>query len=633
MASSPAVLKQQAAAFELKKQPEKALALYQQLLSEHGGTDDVDVALRNRVGDLHLRVGQIDDAITLFERSADEYALSGFLNNAIALCNKILRQRPGHVPTLRRLARFSAEKGMVVDAQRHYLSVAEALERLGQHGEALKALSEFAELSPGDVHVRSVVVEQLLRAGRKLDALPHLTVLHRLHAIGGRVDEAAGVAQVARDIDGEWVPESEQVKEKRSDLSLILLDSDDDFGLLETSPMPGSEPERAPPTASLEGLELTAVAGPSGSDAVPTVATPDGFEATSFEAPEPTGDSHVAPPAAAVELTGLPVGSMPADTLEFLEVDGPADGRETKPPADAAGDADGALELDDPFGAESGPASMAEEAPEGNELEFLTDGVGGDAEDAKTSSLPELDADELLLDMAPAGSAASSAAARAAAEALATSDQAGQVVAITAMPDAHPVTAPAPLPPTGAPRPPRPTPSFVNLADLLRDDEPTSSRMTIGEPKQTGDQEADFQHILSEFRDGIEKSIAIDDVDSHFDLGIAFREMGLVDDAIAEFQIAARSRLRRVESIEALGGCFLDKGEPAVARTLLLRALEDPAAVQGDDTLRGVLYLLGLASESIGAREDGLRYYQRVYAVDIRFRDVAARIQTLQQPA
>jgi hypothetical protein len=46
-----------------------------------------------------------------------------------------------------------------------------------------------------------------------------------------------------------------------------------------------------------------------------------------------------------------------------------------------------------------------------------------------------------------------------------------------------------------------------------------------------------------------------------------------------------------------------------------------------------VLYLLGLASESLGAREDGLRYYQRVYAVDIRFRDVAARIQTLQQSA
>jgi tetratricopeptide (TPR) repeat protein len=173
----------------------------------------------------------------------------------------------------------------------------------------------------------------------------------------------------------------------------------------------------------------------------------------------------------------------------------------------------------------------------------------------------------------------------------------------------------------------------VNLAEILREDEPTTARMTIGEPRQTGDHEADFQHILSEFRDGIERTIPFDDADSHFDLGIAFREMGLIDDAIAEFQIAARSRLKRVESIEALGGCFLDKDEPSVAVTLLKRALDEPAAAQGDDTLRGVLYLLGRASEQIGARDEGLRYYQRVYAVDIRFRDVAARIQTLQQPA
>ena len=72
---------------------------------------------------------------------------------------------------------------------------------------------------------------------------------------------------------------------------------------------------------------------------------------------------------------------------------------------------------------------------------------------------------------------------------------------------------------------------------------------------------ADFQHILQEFREGIEKAIPVEDAESHFDLGIAFREMGLHRRRhFAEFQIASRSRkLKRVESIEALGGCFLDK--------------------------------------------------------------------------
>ncbi|HYW50516.1 MAG TPA: tetratricopeptide repeat protein [Gemmatimonadaceae bacterium] len=616
MASSPAVLKQQAAALELKKQPEKALALYQQLLTEHGTTDDVDVALRNRVGDLHLRVGQMDEAIALFERSADEYALSGFLNNAIALCNKILRQRPGHVPTLRRLARFSAEKGMVVDAQRHYLSVAEALEKLGQHGEALKALSEFAELSPEDVHVRSVVVEQLLRAGRKPDALPHLTVLHRLHVVAGRVDEAEGVAQVAREIDEAWVPESEMEREgKRNDGSLILLDSDDDFGLLETSPMPGSAAER--PTERLEGLEPTAASAQEEIDERPSGLTLDGFEATSFESPAAAVPSAEAP-AESPERSELPEAMANEETIEFLDIE--PDATATPAQVDLA-----AIDLEDFDVPAVSPSAEADAA----HAKAGTNGVASGSGD-----LPVFD-DDFEADVAhQARSVGAHHAARPdfITPVLSTFDMGETAAPDVDLPPIDEPVVPAVAAAT-APRPSRPTPTYVNLADILRDDEPTSSRMTIGEPQQSGDEEADFQNILSEFRDGIERTIPADDAESHFDLGTAFREMGLLDDAIAEFQIAARSRLKRLESIEALGGCFLDKGDAAIARTLLQRALDEPAGTHGDDTLRGVLYLMGRANEELGAREDGLRYYQRVYAVDIRFRDVAARIQTLQQPA
>jgi tetratricopeptide (TPR) repeat protein len=180
-------------------------------------------------------------------------------------------------------------------------------------------------------------------------------------------------------------------------------------------------------------------------------------------------------------------------------------------------------------------------------------------------------------------------------------------------------------------RPSRPTPSFVNLAEWLAEETPSTPRMTIGEPTQSGDEQADFQNILSEFRAGIDAVIPEDDAASHYDLGIAFREMGLLDDAIAEFQTALRGTDRRAETLEALGGCFLAKEQPEVARTLLLRALEEPAAPRGDDGLRGVLYLLGRACEDLGTPGEAIRYYQRVYAVDIRFKDVAARIQALQK--
>lgn len=655
MASSPAVLKQQAAALELKKQPEKALALYQQLLDEHGGSEDVDVSLRNRVGDLHLRLGQIDEAIQLFERSADEYALSGFLNNGIALCNKILRQRPGHVSTLRRLARFSAEKGMVVDAQRHYLSVAEALERLGQHGEALQALSEFAELSPDDVHVRSVVIEQLLRADRRADALPHLSVLHHLHAIAGRSEEADEVARVARDIDPGWVAAAEEARAgKRAKHSLILIDSDDDFGALETSPMPGAEPEAPAPTASLEGLEFTAPTE-QGLDDLSISEALVGFEATSFEPPDTEPDAadsllidllfDVVPPLVPQSATDGP------EFIEFLDIDFAP---HTLPVVDIPF-ADVALELPEPYGTPSSvldplpPEPLPLESafgtfgdmPLGTMSDTLpgmsTDGLFEMSEHAMPASLSEpLSGLSDFTEPLPGLSDFSATPQDDELEhtLLGSDVDFADSDAIEAAPVAP---APAPSVPVAAPEavapvapPPR---EYVNLADNLRDDEALSARMTIGEPQQTGDHGADFQHILQEFRHGLEKSISVDDAESHYDLGIAFREMGLLDDAIAEFQTAARSVQKRVGSIEALGGCFLDKMQPGVARTVLQRALDDPAGTRSDEELRGVLYLLGRASEELGARDDGLRYYQRVYAVDIRFRDVAVRIQNLQQPA
>jgi len=83
-----------------------------------------------------------------------------------------------------------------------------------------------------------------------------------------------------------------------------------------------------------------------------------------------------------------------------------------------------------------------------------------------------------------------------------------------------------------------------------------------------------------------------------------------------------------VRTYEALGQCFLEKQQLPVATTILARALSEPDV--GDDELVGVLYLLGYASEALRKREDAIGYYQRVFAVDIQFRDVAARLSALQ---
>ena len=178
--------------------------------------------------------------------------------------------------------------------------------------------------------------------------------------------------------------------------------------------------------------------------------------------------------------------------------------------------------------------------------------------------------------------------------------------------------------------PPATDDDFVDLGSWLRDDQPVrSTRMVTAEATPTGDEQADFDEMLRRFKQGVAANVDEEDFASHYDLGVAYKEMGLVDEAIAEFQKSLRGDAHRVRSYEALGQCFVEKGQLLVAITLLQRAVETTGA--DDQQLVGVLYLLGYASEVMARHADALRYYQRVFAVDIEFRDVVQRVAAIEQ--
>ena len=110
--SNSAKLKKKAADYEAKKQFDKALEVYEQVLNTaRAGDEERDVPLYNRVGDLHYRLGNNEQAINYYEKAADLYAEGGFFNNAIALCNKILRYSPGRTIVYYKLGLISAKKG------------------------------------------------------------------------------------------------------------------------------------------------------------------------------------------------------------------------------------------------------------------------------------------------------------------------------------------------------------------------------------------------------------------------------------------------------------------------------------------------------------------------------------------
>jgi tetratricopeptide (TPR) repeat protein len=173
---------------------------------------------------------------------------------------------------------------------------------------------------------------------------------------------------------------------------------------------------------------------------------------------------------------------------------------------------------------------------------------------------------------------------------------------------------------------------YVSLGDWLREDEgPKSTRMVVEEQEPTGDEQADFADMLKKFKQGISENVEDDDHEAHYDLGVAYKEMGLVDEAIAEFQKALRGTQNRARTFEALGQCFLEKKQLPVATTILQRALSEPGI--GDEQLVGVLYLLGYIHESLSKWADAKAMYERVFAADIKFRDVGDRLNAVDKAA
>jgi tetratricopeptide (TPR) repeat protein len=139
--------------------------------------------------------------------------------------------------------------------------------------------------------------------------------------------------------------------------------------------------------------------------------------------------------------------------------------------------------------------------------------------------------------------------------------------------------------------------------------------------------EQSLEEIVEGFKKGVAEHLSPTDYDTHFNLGIAYREMGLLDEAIGEFQIAAKDPSHLVLCCSMLGLCFLDKGLPELAVRWYRRGLDVPG-VNEEDTL-GLLYDLGCAYLAVGDKESAYKAFVDLYGIDTNYRDVVARIEEL----
>jgi pilus assembly protein FimV len=147
----------------------------------------------------------------------------------------------------------------------------------------------------------------------------------------------------------------------------------------------------------------------------------------------------------------------------------------------------------------------------------------------------------------------------------------------------------------------------------------------------------DLIHMFDELKDELEEdtttSAADQDPETHYNLGVAFREMGLLDEAIGELQKVCQLVDRGhpfpqlMQTYTWLAQCFLDKGVPEAAIRWYERALKISSL--DEDTRTALHYELANAYENAHNRDAALSHFMEVYGSNIDYRDVAERIKAL----
>ena len=772
-------LKEKAKGLEAKD-PKRAVEIWLEALAnqEAEGDANSDLSIYNRIGDLYIKLKEPALAADYYDQAVDKYAELGFHNNAIAMCNKVLRNAPGRQTTYLKFAKLYAAKGFMTEAKQNFVAYAERMQKVGKIEHAFAALKEFTDISPESASLREMLAEHLKMYGndpgggkrassarvgttlppiiddlhksdrRKTSSLVFLDLDEPRTSKGAKaapapparkiepepdesleiettslVDEEPGGSDGGGMLEGLETTSSDFSETRASAPKAQSIREELDPAEMDLEPLPELEPtvtaDVDPMESMLEDADLVLDGNvdveppppvpPPPAKKAPPALKPLGGGGRKTPAPEPPRVRPVVPkrPSAPTAAPSGPGKRKTVVEVPPLELETDFDTATTEDDTSiSTGRRSGFIDLGideiQNQGDQSGSLvfSNIEETPAAPDVEELESRVADNPDDPdahqalgealieqgeRARGIEELDhattgfenagnlqqardlVDEVLrldpnsvrhrqkavefsfkagdkpklvdayLELADALLRSDlPEKARAVYDRVAEHDpKNGRAKAALAM------LAPAVAPPKpegkvkakDAKMKVRDEAAldgdFIDLGSMLaEDDGPTKdSRMTVEDEEPSGDEEQDFQDMLARFKQGIDENIDESDFQSHYDLGVAFKEMGLLDEAIAEFQKALRAPDGKLRTSEMLGICFFEKGAFGVAESILRRGLDLPAS--GDQERLGVLYWLGRALEQQGKKADARDLYGRVFAVDIRFLDAEQRVKAL----
>lgn len=549
-----------------KPTKDKDIEKYEKILEE---TPDDRNAL-NALGDLHAKRNDVARACEYYLQVGELYAKDGFTLKAIAVYKKAQRAQPDTVQTYVDLADLYVQKGLIGEAKSNYLTAAEMHAAAGAKHESLDIYRKIADLDPENINIRTKLAAMYEKEEFFEDAaIIYVEIGDAL--LNEHLEDAKKHYYRAMELQ----PENQDIlsrigyayadQELRSEAAEI-------FETLLTL-----DPKNIDYQEQLEELQGEVSPQVSVSDVIAsdTGLASDGNALTFSED----------------ELSSLNFGAPSEPTLDASVM---ADDDLLNMPLTGMNDDDNTTE----------PSSLS---ADDHVLDFQIDAQNGIVlqEDLTTaeegSSPPDMSLNLSLGDVEPDSQSVETPA-------PSSSDTSGYFDLASRLDTA--VQIGREFDTSHQPR--------VSLAPVARN-------LKVEAPESIANSE--ISDIIKEFKQGVLEEVGTEDYETHYELGISYKEMSLLDDAIEELKLAALEPTKFVECQGVIGLCYIEKGDYAQA----IQAFNEARSRidKKSDEYQDITYQIAVSYEESDRIEEAANELQVLYQLQPNYRDVKQRLKRL----